>query len=387
MADTNTVTVAYGEETGSYGEVPAGPPTLKEVRLRNFDARENLNASTSQERDANYDHTGWAALSANAEVTASGELSYGMFDDWLAWALRSSGWSTAVDTTEATYSFAASNNSINDSANGFVTAGYVAGQWIKVTGASVAGNNGLYKISSVAAGEMVLAYGTVADESAGASIRVNQGGQVVNGTDLTTIFTEEKLVAAEFKHAPGLSFGGFGITLEDESFALINFSMQGKGVNWNSATVGDGSNTAAPNNQRMNSTLHLFAVFEKNAELADVMSLALNLNTNPRHKRTLGSETPTGQNLGTFDPTGSFSVYFANDTLATRFKNRASSTFAFALVDDAGNGYLFELPEVRFQATAAGEGERDQDLMYDVEFQGIRNATEGISMRIQRFAA
>lgn len=68
--------------------------------------------------------------------------------------------------TASTISFTASTKTIADSANGFVTAGFRAGNSIVVTGS--ASNNNTFTIVSVAAGAIVVAE-TLIDESAGAS--------------------------------------------------------------------------------------------------------------------------------------------------------------------------------------------------------------------------
>lgn len=64
-------------------------------------------------------------------------------------------------------SFTASTKTIADSGNGFVTAGFVRGQSITITGS--ASNNTTVKVVSVAAGSMVID-GTLVNESAGATV-------------------------------------------------------------------------------------------------------------------------------------------------------------------------------------------------------------------------
>lgn len=80
--------------------------------------------------------------------------------------------STTVVKTGATISFAAGDNSINDSASGFVVAGFVVGDQIRVTGAATADNNVVSaSVVSVTAGKIVVNT-ALATEAAGASVTV-----------------------------------------------------------------------------------------------------------------------------------------------------------------------------------------------------------------------
>ncbi len=69
--------------------------------------------------------------------------------------------------TATTISFTASTKTIADSGNGFVTAGFLIGTSIAITGS--ASNNGTFTIVSVAAGAIVVAE-TLVNESAGATV-------------------------------------------------------------------------------------------------------------------------------------------------------------------------------------------------------------------------
>jgi hypothetical protein len=71
-----------------------------------------------------------------------------------------------------TYSMDDSDNSINDSASGFVNVGFVAGMRLITTGFTEAANNSTWTVVSVVAGKMVLKDGTVVTEVAGDSVTI-----------------------------------------------------------------------------------------------------------------------------------------------------------------------------------------------------------------------
>ncbi|MBE2242380.1 MAG: hypothetical protein IAE86_06480 [Burkholderiaceae bacterium] len=83
--------------------------------------------------------------------------------------------SPTVKRTAATLSFAAGDQSINDSANGFVAAGFVAGDQVKVTGAAAGANNPFSAaLTSVAAGKIKLSGAALVTAAAGPSVTVTR---------------------------------------------------------------------------------------------------------------------------------------------------------------------------------------------------------------------
>src|SRR5574343_248061 len=84
--------------------------------------------------------------------------------------------SSSATITASTISAAASDNSLNDSGNGFLTAGFAAGQSIRVRGfTGNAGNNVDHAVIQTAtAGKLVLTGATLVDDAAGESVTVKK---------------------------------------------------------------------------------------------------------------------------------------------------------------------------------------------------------------------
>ena len=113
------------------------------------------------------------------------ELTYGTFDMLLEAAFHGT-WQVKTRTA-TTVSVAAADDSFNDSASGFVTAGFAVGDVIKVSGFATAANNGQFKVASVAAGKITVtdlagAAVTLVDELAGASVTIATGGTLKTGS-------------------------------------------------------------------------------------------------------------------------------------------------------------------------------------------------------------
>ena len=78
-------------------------------------------------------------------------------------------------------------DSFTDSGSGFVTAEFAVGDTIMVSGFTLAANNGIFTIATVAAGTIEIVETTVVNESAGA---LNIKMQVVKGGSLKDIFKD-----------------------------------------------------------------------------------------------------------------------------------------------------------------------------------------------------
>lgn len=80
-----------------------------------------------------------------------------------------------------------SPDSFTDSGSGFVTAGFAVGDTVMVSGFATAANNGIFTITSVAAGTIEISETTVVNESAGA---LNIKVQCIAGGSLKDIFKD-----------------------------------------------------------------------------------------------------------------------------------------------------------------------------------------------------
>lgn len=82
-------------------------------------------------------------------------------------------WHASVTKTASTIAFNNTAKTITDSGNGFVTAGFLPGDTISVSGAVNSNNNQMFRIATVAAGTLTLADSpTLTTESAGNSVTI-----------------------------------------------------------------------------------------------------------------------------------------------------------------------------------------------------------------------
>jgi hypothetical protein len=327
-----------------------------------------------------------------SSVSASGdinfELSYGAFDDFIAAALMSSGWSTQVSDTQITFAAVTSGNKFTDSGSGFVTAGFVANQWIEVRGFTTAANNGYFKIVSVIAGEMVVTGGTLVDEVAGDSVTIKMGPQVVNGvaSRYFSIEREYSDLSSIFALFNGMMVNQMVLNVAAEQIITGTFSLMGKTEDSATSSTGTGTPNAAPINDVVNAVDDVLSILE-NLTDTDANSLSITVNNNLRLRTEIGELGPADIGAGRVSVSGTVQMYFETVAIMDKYLDQTQSSIAFIIEDGAGNVYIIDLPRIMYTSGARVAGGPNTDVIADMAFNAHRHATEDVTVRICRFAA
>jgi hypothetical protein len=106
-----------------------------------------------------------------------------------------------------------------------------------------------------------------------------------------------------------------------------------------------------------------------------VKSVQLTFDNALRSQEAICSLGAVGIGSGTINLTGTLSVYFADGTLFDKFKANTNSSIIFSSLDTAGNGYVFSIPVANISSWKVGAGSKDQDMMVDLNFTGLRDAS------------
>lgn len=180
MADSNQIQVSYTRES-TWGTTPSsdfeafpitggamayGVETVRSQTVRS-DAQLADSKRVGISPTANYDF----------------ELAAQTYDDFMRSAVRSDAdWSTSASVSAATDIAAAnSGNVFTSSSTDFTASNIAKGQWIYVSGFTTAGNNGWFKVSTIAANSLAVTGATLTDEAAGDSITM-EGSYVWSGS-------------------------------------------------------------------------------------------------------------------------------------------------------------------------------------------------------------
>lgn len=187
MSDSNLAKISYAKEA-DWGVKPS--VAFTDLRVTGDSLMHGISNIESKELRADRMTSDLIQVGAEVSGGIDFELSFGSPpDDILEGVMfstfgQAAGGGAAVAMSENTISFAVSDNSMNDSASGFVTAGIRVGQRLRV--GNTASNDGWHTVKSVVANKVIFDpdVSTIADESAGTTFTVN-GTVNAAGSDVT----------------------------------------------------------------------------------------------------------------------------------------------------------------------------------------------------------
>lgn len=381
MSNASFAQVRYLAES-TWGTTPASAMTNLNITSESLGVSTNFVNSQyirSDRQIADNIRTGQAAA-GNIGI----ELQYGGYDDLFMGALMAS-WGSTATITATTISAAAADNSYNDSGSGFVTANFLQGQWVRVSGFATSGNNGYARLTSVAAGKLVVTGLTLTNESASPSVTI-KGTQIKNGTTLKS-FTLEKEFSdiTEFMSYAGARVDTMQLNFAPNAVVDGSFGFKMKTGVAAGATVGTGAATAASTNQVMNSVDHVAGLRENSAAITDnITAITLNINNSLRDQPAIGTLYNTNIGVGTIKVSGTLEHYFSSRTRFQRYLDFTDTNLSWRVVDTAGNAIVFDVPTINFTSAEVVAGGIDQDVLVRFGWEASRNSTDGFTIGITR---
>jgi len=385
-ADSNRAALRFWEET-TFGAFATGTPKFTALRFTGESLRQETQTTVSQEIRSDRQVTDLVRTGVTAAGDLNFELSYGAYDDFLESALLSAAWSTQQQATGTTFSVTAGSGTytIADSGSGFGS--FAVGQWVYISGFSDAGNNGFGKITAASAGSItVKGNGNGVTDTAGDSVTITMGPQIVNGTTFKSYNMEREYtdVANEFEQLAGMAIDQLNLNTQADGLVNGSFGFVGKSAQSNTATLGDGSPTAAATNDVMNAIDDVQAVLE-NYTSYDVTQLSMSLVNNLRARLQVGTLGAVSLGTGTVGLTGGHQAYFESKAVMDKYLNATSSALSF-IFSKGTNAYVVDMPRIKYSSGQRVAGGINQDILADMQWTAIRDATEDATIRIARFA-
>jgi hypothetical protein len=385
MTDSNRTQLTYIKES-SFGVTP-GSPSMQELRITGESLNKNISNVVSAEIRPDRQVADLIQASKEAAGDINFELSYGSFDEFFEGALFSSGFSTDIGISAT--DIAADATGFTSSSTDFTAANISVGQWIKVAGfTGDTANNTFYRVTSVSANDLNVTPAPSSVDAAGETVTIT-GSQIRNGTTQSS-FTIEKGYSeiSEFFKFIGMVVGQLSLNVESQQILTGGFTFVGKDGTLSSSTL-DASPTASNSNDVLNAIGNVGSIREANTEVASpnyIKSLTLELNNNLRQQYAVGSDSLIGVGDGKCDVTGTVNTYFGNSDLMDKFIAGTKTSLDFRVVDSAGNTYIFDMPEVKFDTgTAVAQGQ-DQDIFAELGYRAIEDSTYGFTIQICKFA-
>jgi hypothetical protein len=387
FADSNRVQVFSIAET-IWGTTPNNGSTDKLTPIR-F-TKESLdyriqNTSSGEVRD-DRQVTDLVQVGAGVEGDVDFELSYGSFDELIAGALWSD-WSSALAITAQTDIAAAATGNKFTSATASKFASVTVGQWIRTSGFATGANNGYFQVTAKNGGatEITVAGGTLAAEAAGAAVTI-KGCTLRNGTTAKSFTLEKKFAdIAQFVALRGCRVGAMKMQIQPNQILTGSFTFMGaSGTRAGTSAVSTTPN-AAGSTAVCNAVGNVVSIREGGAvSTVFFKSLDVSLNNNLRGQDAVGTLGHVGIGVGTCDITGNMSAYFENAALYDKFLAGTETSLSFRVQDADGNAYVFTLPRIKFESGRVTAGGRNADIMADLTYRAIRDATLGFTFQIDR---
>jgi len=254
------------------------------------------------------------------------------------------------------------------------------GQSIRMERWDVAGNNGVFKISAIAANQLTLTDAFGADpaltvETAGVVVLTAQ--RLKNGT-LRKSFLIEKFFGdiTEFFYMTGCRVGSMSLNTAAQALVTGAFSFMGKEGRSQQTSV-LGTSIPAGIKDALNATTNVGNITEAGVSLSTaIRSLALTIGNNLRTKPQIGSRTPVDIGYGFVDVTGTAEVYFEDAVLLAKFIAHLSSSLAFTFTDSDGNALVFTLPRLFFTSGSPTAPGGNDDVILSMEFTAVRSQVD-----------
>lgn len=118
-----------------------------------------------------------------------------------------------------------------------------------------------------------------------------------------------------------------------------------------------------------------------------IQKVSLEVNNNLRGQKALGVFGNAGVGYGELAISGTMECYFENETLYELALAGGIADLALGVADGKGQGYLFEMPKIKFKDAAVNLGSKDSDVMLSLPFQAFYDTTAKRGISITRAVA
>jgi len=422
MTDSNRISIGYGIEDVEYGTPPAGSGKWRQMRSTSESLHQETSSTSSAELRSDRQVPAVTRTNLSVAGDTAWELSFDdvgngviQFNRLLESAIMDDGgWSTKIVTsghsgfviTEAT------NRVQTGSSSGTLFSNFQEGEWIRITGMSKAGNNGIFKIKTKVSSQDIYLEGATAEyleDETDTTATAERLAQIVNGVAQSS-YTIERIYEDITSGDSGrcASYGGMmidtmNITVAPESIITGSFGWIGKSeTSLDTETEAVGQHDAANANDPMNSIDNVPKVME-GAKIGDdtgtnvfeytgyvtsnVTGFSITTGNNLRTRMEIGTLGAVSIGSGVCNVSGTITKYYANKNMMEKYLDFTESSLAIITQDTDGNAYVFDFPSVKFTSGQRVAGGQNQDIIADMAWEALMNPVEGITMRIAKYEA
>ena len=351
----------------------------------------DLQITKEQSKEINSTRTISSMIPVDA-MTSGGiqaEISYLEYDDFLESVLQSTYavfGTTGVSAAASTVTFAATTLTASVATAGIDSwATLQRGQWFKVNAGADLNNGKILRVSPTVSPTttiITLDASTPATASATVAGVTLATSRLTHGTTQTSFTIQRSNPDVnQFMGFTGQTPSKMDISIQTGGLSSISFDFMGKTAVSTGATQLPGA-TGASKTYDIHSGVSgsVCQLWEGGAPITGtfVKTLSLSYDNALRNQTALCTLGPIGIGAGTIVISGNMQVYFADATLFAKFKANTNSSLVFSSVDGLGNGYIFTIPVANIGSWKTNASAKDQDLMVDIAFTGLRDAANAI---------
>jgi hypothetical protein len=393
MTTTNLTSLAYVPEIVA-GTIPTSP-AWQELPPLSIGLIEEITGVASEAITGNRMKDDIIIVDADVMGDNNFELS---FVPWkpLMVALMQQGGTADADVDISTSNLAAvlSSGTFTTTTENFVTEGIVVGQWVKVAGMTNALNNGIFRISAVAATiltiDSTIHTDGLADEAEGQAATIKSEMYRNSNSVPDTFAFRKKIVAGG---TPYYFYYNGGI-INSMSFALTTASIISGAINI-VARTGEGTTTpksgettvAVPAYNLLNATSSVGATYITGLATAIFSSININVNNNMTPKKGIGTLGAIDNEPFDFEVISDIEMYFDDLSLYTAFKASTGFLVAFTLTDAAGNSIVMSMPNCKFLNLSEPIPGKNAFVMETGQMESLRDASLNCNFQFDFIAA
>lgn len=382
MSDGSRHSLAYVEES-TYGTTPSNP-VFTPIRHKSCSLALKKGAVESEEIRADrqlqdFRH-GTTQVGGDIEMELAYDINPDLFEAVMCKA------STPNRTTGVT-TLSASGATFTRAAGSFTTDAFT-NQVIIASGFTNAGNNGRFRITTVASGALTvtpLDGQTMTTETGNGDELIIAERWLLKASTTRKSFTMERKFAdmsgsKQYHRFTGCEIASMKLSVTPDKIVSLSFGIVGKGLTLDNSIVSGATYSAGQTTVPMNSFNG--TITEGGSAIAIITEIQLTLENGLEPRYIVGSSETIRPAIGRSKCSGQLTAYFEDVTLLEKFLNETESSVSFELFDAAGNSYAFTIPRIKYtggQPDVKGEG----PVTLSLPFQALYSTADVTQLKIE----
>jgi hypothetical protein len=275
-----------------------------------------------------------------------------------------------------------------------------SGDWLRITGTGgtwPAANIGWGRIASVATNAVVwetAPTGWTTDPGTGVVVQFYVGDRLINGVtrssfSLERTFSDHSPVT--YQYLTGFIPDQVVITGASQAILESNFTFVGLDSEFTETRFAGSTDIDASVFQVLNTSSNVARIARGGVVLIGagtknlVTELSFTIANNLRRKNAIGFLGAADVGAGEFNVTGSLAAYFDDKTIAEQVVNNTETSVDARFEDSSAHVLLTDCPRIKYSEGQPEVSGKNADVTISPNFQALRHATFGYTMKLQRF--